>query len=179
MQALFFYALAAMLSSTCFARIGETLEECIARYGEVMPLDVDITDEVYPQDMYSEPPEVKRTKDGFAQYGFEKAGIKIGAVFYDGKAAFMVFWKTSENEWGSKLPLLLTDTEITTILQANSLSPWKRTDAPLVELYETQDQQLTAEYIQFAKCLKIQTNEMAQLLQALQRKREAQNLKGF
>ncbi len=173
--------LAVMLSSTGWARIGETLKQCVERYGEVKPLYLDITLLDYPQSTGRDRKPVTHTRDGFVQYGFEKAGIMIGAAFYDGKAAFMAFWKVSDDEPRSSRTPSLTRTEIETILSANKAgSTWETFhDKGSFTFLRTADRKLIADHNRWRKVLRIKTKQIDSIIGVLQKRKEMKSLQGF
>jgi len=98
--------LAVALSSTGWARIGETLEECIARYGEFSP-NPDANDVFVFHD-----PEV-------GVYYFNKSGIKITVEIHNGRA--------SRIQFASEQGVALDNDIMNGLLEANAVDgAWQR-----------------------------------------------------
>jgi hypothetical protein len=95
-------ALAVALSSTGWARLGETLEQCEARYGPA-----------------------SRTVDALASFNtpgtiactFSKAGYKIVVALHDGKAGVIFYEKEEQGTLGK--PVDISQTEVESLLESN------------------------------------------------------------
>jgi hypothetical protein len=77
-----------------WARIGESLEQCIERYGQ---------------------PTEQRAESGLA--GFVKAGLRIIVHFHEGAADALWYQKQTKDDLGQ--PEELSETEIAVLLEAN------------------------------------------------------------
>lgn len=87
-------ALTVMLSSTCWARIGETLEECIARYGQpTFGPDPFTGIDTQPASMHGVARELTDTQI----YRFDKDPLVIKVVIHKGSAHMIYFYCPTEN----------------------------------------------------------------------------------
>jgi hypothetical protein len=114
-------ALAIMMSSTGWTRIGETLEECKARYGEpTFGPDVLIT---WRGENHAFLQEIK----GAQICRFDKESLVIQAVFFGGTAQMLSFQRANGEDMASY--------ELDTILEKNLDQPSKATieNGPIVQ----------------------------------------------
>ena len=120
---LFFAALSCLAASPAWARIGETLEECIARYGNVTKID-----------------------EQKGQIFFEKNGYAICATFFNGQVDTMSFKRRIP---GSDTFAPLNAEEIQLLLKANGGDKkWqsRNVDGPNPE-WQTEDGLMFADYL--------------------------------
>jgi hypothetical protein len=98
-------ALAILLPAAGWARIGETLEQCVARYGP-------------PES----PPEESAVHPKAIDCAFSKSGLDISVVFYQGKAADIMFRKLDGSAFNPS--------EVEELLKANGgSSSWNQHEA--------------------------------------------------
>jgi hypothetical protein len=96
-------ALAVTLSSTGWARLGETLEQCEARYG-LATRTLDAPDSL--------------NAPGALVCFFSRAGFKIVATFHNGKAGVIFFEKEEQDASGN--PMEISQTEVESLLESNN-----------------------------------------------------------
>jgi hypothetical protein len=151
-------------SSTLFARIGETEQECAARYGEP----------------------IKKFPDNSLAY--QKSGLAIIISFFDGKAASVVYRKIATNALSKGEQL--SENEIEILLKSNSGGvPWKKrvaisitknweTDS-MIKHWETENGELLATYLTFDNLLMVGTKDHLAREKAEKAAKESKNLEGF
>ena len=158
--------LAVLLSSTSWARLGETPEQFEERYGA-------------PSMTTKNPPDFL---SGVTLAVYQKAGLAISAIFYKGTAGFVMFEKSEKNALGNAKELSLP--EIQALLKANSTGKeWQAAPpairGPLGNAWELNDQSAIAEYVEGQNRLVVQTAEYRDAERARLRAKEEKNLEGF
>jgi hypothetical protein len=148
-------AVALMTSSTLFARIGETEQECAARYGEP----------------------VTKFPDNILLY--QKSGLTIIITFFNGKADSIVYAKNATNALGKREQI--SETEVEILLNNNSGSvPWKKRGVISMDgEWETENGELLATYITSQNSLNIGTKDYLARTRANKAAKESKNLEGF
>ena len=148
-------AVALTTSSTLFARIGETEQECAARYGEP----------------------IKKFPDNSLAY--QKSGLAIIISFFNGKADSVVYRKIATNALGKGEQL--SENEIEILLNNNSDGvPWKKLLAiSMNRNWETENGEVLATYITFENLLKVGTKDYEAREKAKKDAKESKHLEGF
>jgi hypothetical protein len=151
-------------SSTLFARIGETEQECAARYGEP----------------------IKKFPDN--SFHYQKADLGILITFFNGKADAITYRKIATNVLGKGEEI--SENEIEILLKSNSGGvPWKKrvaisitknweTDS-MTKHWETENGELLATYLTFDNLLKVGTKDYLAREKAKKDAKESKNLEGF
>jgi len=158
-QPLLCCALAVMLSSTGWARIGETLEQCEARYGKAS--------ERKPIDLLP----------GSKTYMFSKAGMEIFCILLDGKVVAIQYEKGEKDILGS--PEKLSDVEIEKLLDSNSEAGWKIVHRGSAIVFQSDDRALGARFERLKNRLFIFTEETNAKLMDNKAEKQKENLEGF
>ena len=144
-----------LLGSQGFARIGETAEQCDSRYGA--PLKVEASGTRY----------------------YERAGINIGVIFFEGKADSIFYMKKERTALGKPIPL--SENEIEIFLNSNAEGRnWKV--RPMVSLnreWEVEGGELQASYVAFENILAICTSGFIRREQEKKNQGERKALEGF
>jgi spore coat protein CotH len=148
-------AIALTTSSTLFARIGETEQECAARYGEP----------------------IKKFPDNSSAY--QKSGLAIIITFFNGKADSIGYRKIATNALGKGEQL--SENEVEILLNSNSGGvSWKQRAVISVNRnWETEDGEFLATYSTFENLLKVGTKDFRAREKAKKEAKESQNLEGF
>jgi hypothetical protein len=127
-------------AATCFARLGETMEECQARYGAIMAVETD-------------------AKRGVPIYCFQKDDVKVRTWFLNGRSACETFGRDQGK---------LGDMYIADILAGSSEgSTWNATKVGDATSYARADGKATARHMRFpdlgSDVLMIETVEFERL----------------
>ena len=148
-------AVALATSSTLFARIGETEQECAARYGEP----------------------IKKLPDDRLLY--RKADLGILITFFNGKADAITYRKIATNVLGKGEQI--SENEVEILLNSNSGGvPWKKLAViSMNRNWETENGELLATYITFENLLKVGTKNYFAREKAKKNAKESHNLEGF
>jgi hypothetical protein len=148
-------AVALTTSSTLFARIGETEQECAARYGEP----------------------IKKLPDDSLLY--RKSGLGVLITFFNGKADSIAYRQIATNALGKGEPI--SENEVEILLNSNSNGvPWKKVAViSMNRNWETENGELQATYITFENLLKVGTKDFLAREKAKKDAKEGHNLEGF
>ena len=148
-------AAAALTTSTLFARIGETEEECAARYGEP----------------------IKKFPDN--RFLFQKSDLGIIITFFNGKADAIVYRKIATNVLGKGEKI--SENEVEILLKSNSGGvPWKkRAVISMNRNWETENGEVFATYLTFENLLMVGTKDHLAREKAEKAAKEGQKLEGF
>jgi hypothetical protein len=148
-------AAAALTTSTLFARIGETEQECAARYGEPI--------KTFPDNSFL----------------YQKADLGILITFFNGKADAITYRKIATNVLGKGEEI--SENEIEILLKSNSGGvPWKkRVVISMNKNWETENGELLATYITFENWLMVGTKDHLAREKAEKAAKEGQKLEGF
>jgi hypothetical protein len=137
-------------SSTLFARIGETEQECTARYGE---------------------PVKKGSNDSLL---YQKSDLNIFITFFDGKADAIAYWKIAKGEQLSE-----NEVEILLNSNSGGV-PWKkRAVISMDREWETENGELLATYDNGEHMLMVGTKDYLARQKAKRAAKEGKNLEGF
>jgi hypothetical protein len=139
-----------LTTSTLFARIGETEEECAARYGE---------------------PTKTLPNNSFL---YQKSDLNIFIIFFNGKADAIAYSKIAKGQQLSEneIELLLTSN--------SGVVPWqKRAVISLNRDWATENGELLANYDAVGHMLMIATKDYFARQKAAKDAKEGQNLEGF
>jgi hypothetical protein len=143
-------AVALTTSSTLFARIGETEQECAARYGEP----------------------TKTLPNNSLLY--EKSDLNIYIIFFNGKADAIAYGKIAKGEQLSE-----NEIEVLLKSNSGDV-PWQeRAVISMNRNWETENGELLANYNTVAHLLMIATKDYFTRKQATKDAKEDQNLEGF
>ena len=143
-------ALALTTSSTLFARIGETEQECAARYGE---------------------PTKTLPNNSFL---YEKSDLNIYIIFFNGKADAIAYGKIAKGQQLSEneIELLLKSN--------SGGVPWQeRAVISMNRNWETENGELLATYLTFENWLMVGTKDHLAREKAEKAAKEGQKLEGF
>jgi hypothetical protein len=149
-------ALCCLLTTSLFARINETAEQCIERYGKPKKI-------------------LEETKSVL----FTRAGFVIVIDFYDGKSDQILFRKIATDEFG--LPEELSTNEIELLLQANSGGGiWeKQEELSIDQKWLLDDLSRYAQYQPSERILIIATDEYIERAQKNKKEEESSRLESF
>lgn len=143
-------AVALTTSSTLFARIGETEQECAARYGE---------------------PVKKRPNNSLL---YEKSDLNIFITFFNGKADAIAYGKIAKGQQFSQNEIELW------LKSNSGGVPWQeRAVISMNRNWETENGELLANYNTAANLLMIATKGYFARKEAKKDAKEGQNLEGF
>ncbi len=163
-QSLLSFALAILLSSTGWARIGETIDQCGVRYG----------------DPFKEDAELVGFPDSTALF-YRKSGLMMIVGFWRGKAVILTIGRPT----GSGSSEQLSDVEVETLLAANAPGKWKKLE-PLAagfgsEGWISEDGKVWAkqEKLTTNPTLQIMTKEYIDAQNAAKAAKDKKNLDGF
>lgn len=150
------------LSSSVFARIGETPAECVARYGE--------------------PVTGKKTTDWLAaatEISFLKAGILVTAYFHEGRCEQIAF--SNHEDGGDGDPKALTENEIDVLLRSNGGGKlWnERPTLVMDRVWDREDGYALAQYSMTQNLLVIRTSEAHDRAEKEKKAEEQKKLDGF
>ena len=148
-------AVALTTSSTLFARIGETEQECAARYGQ--PVNN------FPNDRLL----------------YQKSGLGILITFFNGKADAITYRKIATNALGKGEPL--SEHEVEILLNSNSGgAPWKSVAViSMNRNWKTENGELQAAYNTIENLLMVGTKDYLAREKAKKDANEGKNLEGF
>jgi hypothetical protein len=158
-QALLLCALAIMLVSTGWARIGETLAQCEERYGRPSP---------------GKPIALL---PGSETYSFTKAGMEIFCVLLDEKVVAIQYQKETKDILGHSEKM--SDVELQKLLDSNSPGVWKKVHSGVAAIFKSEDNSLMARFDRLKNQLFIFTEEANDKLEGNQAEKQKDNLEGF
>lgn len=143
-----------LASVSAYARIGETLEQCIERYGD--PLKNDSSNAM-----------------------FSKAGVYVYAHFFEGKADMITFRKIEEDVL--ERPVELSQTEINVLLSSNGQGhEWAKQNSPSMDSdWKTDDGKVLAHYTFMDHVLIVATAEYMARAAAAKDAEEKEKLNSF
>ena len=150
-----FISILFIVSSAAYARIGETLQQCIERYGQP----------------------IKTTPEGMIL--FSKSGLYVFVHFFEEKADAIAFRKVEED--ALQTPAEISQNEIDLLLSSNGQGhEWKKREVISMDSeWETDDGKIIATYGTMQHLLIVVTKDYTDREDAAKKAKEKENLNNF
>ena len=141
-------------TSSAFARLGETLQQCEQRYGK--PAQSDAT-----------------------SLTFQKSGFFLIVYFFEGKCDKITYRKVEQNALGKGVEI--SDNELSQLMQLNAGGrQWKKINLiSMDKVWQTEDGEIFAKYETIGGFLVIAIKDNINRANAAQKSKEDGALKGF